>query len=275
MEDIIYAMKREMLRRKYSIKTISTYIFCLKRFLNKCQKDLNKITKKDIKEFLYNFKTGNTINVYLNSIKFFFEEILKRKLTLYIRYSKVPVKMPVFLSKEEIVKLINSIDNEKHKLIVKLMYSAGLRVGEAVNLRTIDLDFENNYGWVRNGKGSKDRLFIIAENLKKEIIDHINSNCLKDNDWLFKGESGHLSIRSVQEIIKSAKKKAKINKKISPHTLRHSFATHLIENGCDVASVQTLLGHSSIETSMVYVHAAGKMLNVKSPYDSLNSISPL
>lgn len=274
MQDLTYSMKREMLRRKYSIRTIRAYVFCVNQFFRICHKELKRINKKDIEDYLYRFveknAAGNTINVHLNALKFFFEESLRKRLTINIKYSKIPKKLPEFLTKDEFIRLVNAIENKKHKLIVKLIYSAGLRVGELVNLRVKNLELEKNYGWVRQGKGNKDRLFIIAEKLKDEIKEFIKNNNLNNEDWLFKGNNrNHLSIESIQNIIKKAAKIAKINKNVHPHTLRHSFATHLIENGYDVASVQSLLGHNSMQTTMIYLHLAGNMLNVKSPFDSL------
>ena len=154
--------------------------------------------------------------------------------------------------------------------MIKLLYSAGLRVSELVNLRVRDLELENNFGWVRSGKGNKDRMFILAGSLKEELIYHTENNKLDYDSFLFPSYNGHLSVRSVQEIIKKAAKKAGIKKNVHPHTLRHSYATHLIENGYDVATVQLLLGHNSPNTTMVYVHIAKpNMLNIKSPLDNL------
>ena len=268
-------MKREMLRRKYSIRTIKSYIFCVNTFFKKYyNKELKRINKKDIQEHLYGFvekeSSGSTINLHLNALKFFFEEMLKKRLTINIKYSKTAKRLPEFLTKEEVVRLVNAIENKKHKLIVNLIYSAGLRVGESVNLKIRDFELDKNYGWVRQGKGNKDRLFIIAKKLKEGIKEFIEDNKLSYDDYLFKGYKGHLSIRAVQNIIKKVAIKSGINKNIHPHMLRHSFATHLIENGYDVASVQSLLGHSSIQTTMIYLHIASpKLINIESPFDSL------
>lgn len=271
--DIDYKVKREMLRRKYSPRTIHTYLYCIHNFFKNCNKDVSKLSKTDVREFLNDLikkdSAGNTINVYLNSLKFFFEEILNKRMRLNIRYSKVPKKLPVVLTKEEVKRLFNIIENNKHKLMIELMYSAGLRVSELVNLKVDDLEFEKNYGWVRKGKGNKDRLFIIAQSVKKELKDFINKN--KTDSYIFKGNNkNHISQKTIQEIVKKSAKKAKINKNVHCHTLRHSFATHLIENSYDVNSVQSLLGHNSSETTMIYVHMASpKMINVKSPLDEL------
>lgn len=269
--DVLYLLKRETYRRGMSQRTTLTYCQCVKQFLQYCKKDPKCVTKKDIKDYLDTLidkgACGNTINVHLNALKFLMEEILCKRIMLKIKYSKTPKTMPVFLTKEEVMRLFNAVDNSKHKLILELMYSAGLRVSEVVNLRKQDLEFERGIGWVRKGKGNKDRPFIIAKCLEAKLKQHCDSVV----NFLFEGRKGrHLHIRSVQEIVKNAAKKAKINKNIHPHSLRHSFATHLIENGYDVATVQPLLGHNSAETTMMYVHMANpRITNVKSPYDTL------
>lgn len=273
--DAIHLMVKEALRRGYSRKTIKTYAYCIKDFLNKSQKNTKNITKKDIRDYLDKLieknSSGNTINVHLNAIKFLMEEILRKKVMVHIRYSKAPKKLPTVLTREEVQNLLNAIQNPKHRLIAQLLYSSGLRVSELVHLKKEDLELDKGVGWVRNGKGGKDRLFIIAEKLKEDIKKHAEENCPELTSWLFQGVKGrHLSQKTVQEIIKSAAKKAGITKNVHPHTLRHSFATHLIENGCDLASVQFLLGHNSAQTTMVYVHMCPpKLVSVKSPYDSL------
>ncbi len=273
--DAIYLMKREMLRRKYSLRTIKSYSYCLNKFLLYFKdKNPRKLTKRDVKDFIdYNLidknRAGSTVNLYFNAIKFLMENILNKRLMYNVKYSKVPKTLPVVLTKEEVKRLINSIENSNHKLMIKLMYSAGLRVSELVSLKVKDLEFSKNYGWVRQGKGRKDRLFIIAKSLNEELQKFtLNKNL---EDFVFIGNNrNHISQRTIQEIIRKASKEAKIKKNVHPHTLRHSFATHLIENGYDVASVQSLLGHNSAETTMIYLHTASpKMINVESPLDKL------
>ncbi len=205
------------------------------------------------------------------AIRFFLEDVLTKKMKLNIRYNRRPKKLPVVLSKEEVKKLFEVIQNPTHKLMIELMYSSGLRVSELINLKLEDLELERGFGWVHGGKGNKDRLFIIAESLRNKIRKHTGKKKLNEYKYLFMSNRGtRYNIRSLQQIIKKAGKKAKIDKKISCHTLRHSFATHLIENGYDVSNVQCLLGHKSPETTMVYVHMAyPNMINIKSPIDSL------
>jgi site-specific recombinase XerD len=273
--DITYSMKKEMLRRNYSPKTIETYIHCVNNFLKYYSGNQRKISKDKIKEYLDGLikrgSSGNTINVHLNALGFLIKNILNKNFMIKIKYSKVPKKIPTVLTKHEIIRLVNCIDNEKHKLMIKLMYGAGLRVSELVNLKPENIEFENNFAWVRKGKGNKDRMFILANCLKDEIMNYIKENDINLDSWLFPGYKSHLSVRTVQEIIRKATIKAKISKKVHPHALRHSYATHLIENGYDLMSVQSLLGHNSPQTTMIYLHIARmKMINVKSPLDSLD-----
>lgn len=272
--DVHDKIKREMYRLHYSPRTAKTYLYCVDEFFKTVKKDVSKVSKSDIRDYLNTMASknvaGNTLNVHLNALKFFFERVLHKQMLLHLKYSKTPKKLPVFLTQEETRRLINSISNQKHRLMVELMYSAGLRVSELVNLKVKDLEFEGNYGWVRHGKGDKDRRFIIAETLRERLKVYMEANRLDLESWTFNGRNGPITGGSVLMIIKKASKLAKINKKIGTHTLRHSFATHLIENGYDVASVQSLLGHNSLDTTMIYVHMANpKLFNIKSPLDSL------
>jgi site-specific recombinase XerD len=269
--DVIEAMKKEMLRRKLSHQTILTYLFYVRKFLASCKKDPKEFSKTDIRDFLDKYvekdSAGSSINVVHNALRFMMEEILRKSMKLNIRYSKAPKQLPVCLSKEEVLRLIDSITNKKHRLLVSLSYGAGLRVGEVVKLKPEDIDFDAGVGRVRHGKGDKDRPFILPECLKEEL-----KRILDDSEvYLFPGNKRtHLSSRSVQEIVKTAAKKAGIQKKVHPHTLRHSFATHLLESGVDVIAVQALLGHNEVRTTMVYLHTVKpKLLNVKSPLDRL------
>lgn len=277
--DVIYLIERECKRRNYSEKTIETYCYCVQKFLDRIKKEPRKITRKEIQEYIdflvENKASGSTVNVYVNALKFLMEEILNKRVLLRIKYSKTPKRLPVVLTKEEVMRLIGVIENPKHKLLIELMYSAGLRVSELVHLKIQDLELEKNFGWVRSGKGKKDRLFIIARCLKENLIDYIALNNLDYYSWLFLGRKGrNIHQASIRAIVKKAAKDAKINKNVHCHTLRHSFATHLIENNYDLMSVQNLLGHSSSKTTMVYVHVASpSLINIKSPLDELKDSS--
>jgi integrase/recombinase XerD len=256
------------------MQTIATYVYCLEGFLNWCKKPVNKITKKDVREWIEfhsdRGNSGNTMNVNLMALKFYFEQCLGRKIWIDIKYSKVPTKIQRFLTKEEIRRLMANISNWKHRLIVQLMYGAGLRVSEVRNLKVSELINRNEgYGFVRNGKGGKDRLMIIHPVIAEKIGNLIKIEELCDGDYLFTTNRGDkYSIRTFQKIIKDAAKKAEIRnwKEVHPHTIRHTFATHLIENNYTLSDVQATLGHKSPETSMIYVHNNnGRMISTKSP----------
>ncbi|MBW2972645.1 tyrosine-type recombinase/integrase [Candidatus Woesearchaeota archaeon] len=269
--DELYALKREALRRGLSHKTILTYTQCVKQFMRHCKKDFASVRKSDITSYIDILidrqACGNTLNVHINALKFMFQEVMGRRVTLKIRYCKRPKMLPVYLTKQEIIRLFDAVANPKHKLVLELIYSAGLRVGEVVKLKPADIDIETGIGWVRKGKGGKDRPFIIAQCLKKQLSEQVSA-C--KGAYVFDGRNGHLTVRSVQEIVRHATLRAEIHKKVHPHSLRHSFATHLIENGYDVVAVQPLMGHSSAETTQIYVHMATPVqIAVKSPYDSL------
>lgn len=271
--DWVAAVRRECLRRRYSERTIKTYTCCISRFLKFAGKTLDRISKVDVRLFLEHLsakeRTGNTMNVYHMAIRFLFEQVLDKRMWIDIKYSKIPEKLPVVLTKEEVRNLFNAIENEKHRLMIELMYSAGLRVSELINLQVRDLEIEKGFGFVRSGKGSKDRVFILADKLKDKLKNLIkNENLSKDYFLFSSNRRKKYHMRSLQQIIKDAARKTKLSKKISCHTLRHSFATHLIESSHSISEVQALLGHKSPETTQVYLHTASpNMIKIKSPLD--------
>ena len=216
-------MKKEMLRRRFSMRTVQSYIFCVEKFMKKVQ-DPNKIRKNEIKEFLHELsqrkRAGSTMNVYLSAIKFLVNDILRKNINIKIRYSKTPKRLPVFLTRDELKRLFQAIENQKHKLMVELMYSAGLRVSELLHLKARDFEVDMGFGWIRKGKGNKDRPFIIAKRLKDEVVYYIIENKLTQDDFLFaRNKVIPLSTRTVQEILKKAAKKAGIKKKVHPHII--------------------------------------------------------
>jgi len=269
------AVKRECRKRRYSEQTADAYLYWIHRFLNWCRKELGKISKKDVRAFIQKLDNrnlaGNTLNQAHMALKFLFEGVMNRKMWIDIKYSKVPERIQRVLTKEEVRKLLGEIKNEKHRLMIELMYSAGLRVSEVVNLKVKDLVLDKDYGFVRNGKGGKDRLFILAFVVREKIKNLIFMSDLNEEDYVFvSNRKNKYSIRSLQQIIKKSAKSAELDwRNIHCHTLRHSFATHLIEQGDSVGDVQVMLGHKSPETSIGYVHSSGQMIKIKSPLDSL------
>ncbi len=268
------AVRRECKRRRYSERTAKTYVYCINRFLNFTNKELGKISKKDVRLFLEDLsekeRSGNTMNTYHMAIRFLFENVLEKRMWIDIKYSKVPERIQKSLSKEEVKMLIGKIENWKHRLMIELMYGAGLRVSELINLRVKDLVLNEGYGFVRSGKGNKDRLFILAKVVSEKLENLIEMEKLEGENFVFQSNrGGKYNVRSLQQIIKRAARAAKLDwKEIHPHTLRHSFATHLVERGNSVSDVQSLLGHKSPETTFTYLHnSAGKMVGIKSPLD--------
>jgi integrase/recombinase XerD len=274
--DLVELMKKELLRRHYSPRTVESYSFCLKKFLLWCKdKEPRAITKRDVKTYLDELCEKNlaasTLNLHQQALKFALMNVLNKRFFFNMPFSKLSKRLPEVLTQEEVVKLFDAIENPKHSLMVRLMYSSGLRVSELVNLRVKNFEFDKNYGWIRRGKGNKDRLFVLSEFIKQELVEFIRSSGIDYDSLIFQGKIyGHLTTRTVYAIVKQASAKAGLGKGVHPHTLRHSFATHLIENGYDLVKVQALLGHSSPDTTMVYVHMASPdLLGVKSPYDCL------
>jgi integrase/recombinase XerD len=263
-------IETELKLRGCSPRTIESYLFFLNPFLKLVQNPQN-IEIDKVKFFL-----AGLINKYSNksralavsSLRFFFKRIVDRPdIFIKLEVPKKEKKLPTVLSVQEVRDLIDSTNFAKSKIILKMLYSSGLRISELVNLTPKDLDFQQNLGWVRKGKGSKDRMFKIAESIKKPLQKYLSEN--PKNKYLF-SEDSPMSPRNVQIMIKKSAKKANINKKVTPHTLRHSFATHLLERGENLLVIQQLLGHENLETTRIYTHISQEQIkNVKSPLDNL------
>ena len=178
-------------------------------------------------------------------------------------------RLPSVLNTGELTDIINSIENIKHKCIVLLLYSSGIRRGELLNLKTEDIDFDRKTLFISRGKGNKDRISILSETvieyLKKYILEY------KPREWLFTGQTGgQYSASSIWKIFDRLKNKNNITRKGSVHLLRHSFATNLLESGTDIRYIQALLGHNSLKTTELYTHVTNKdLLKIKSPLDNL------
>ncbi|MBI2145731.1 tyrosine-type recombinase/integrase [Candidatus Woesearchaeota archaeon] len=276
--DLTTQITKTGLRRGLSKNTLATYSHCVEKFFRICRKNPYELRKQDILEFMDKMieqnVPGNTLNVQINALKFFYQEVLHRRLTINLPIQKVPRRLPHFLEKEDVIQLLAQITNPKHKLMITLLYGTGMRVSELVHLKVKDFFFLAGYGWVRQGKGKKDRLFIIPEILHEELMEYIKQQNLADEDWLFSSWKSRpqqsYSDQSIRAILNQARRTGNLRQHIHPHMLRHSFATHFIQNGYSPLELQPLLGHSKVETTMIYVHCAAlRMLRVKSPLDSL------
>ncbi len=261
--------RQELKLRNYSSKTIKAYLRCLEEYFDFKKSNLEKINEEDIKQFLLNKQDKNyapqTINLYLNAIKFFYREVLKIPRKINLKFAKRNKKLPIVLSRKEIKDIIDIIKNPKHKLIISLAYGAGLRVSEVVNLKIKDVNLEELTIHLKNTKGKKDRITIFPEKIKNNIKNFTARK--NSNNYLFESKQGEkLTERTPQKILKNALRKADIKKDATFHSLRHSFATHLLENGVDIRYVQKLLGHQNIRTTQRYTQVTNpKLKDIKSP----------
>ena len=271
LKELLGKIENELKLRGYSRKTIKSYILCLTgyfRFIKNVKKDpdIHSI-KKYLLEKQERGQSGQTINLHLNAIKYFYREICKSSTNITLKYYKTSNKLPVVLSKSELEKIIASISNTKHKLLISLSYGAGFRVSEAVNLKIKDINLEELTIHIKGAKGNKDRMTIFPEKIKPELIELIALR--NKNDYVFASErGGKLTERTAQKVFEEARNDARISKDATFHSLRHSFATHLLENGVDIRYVQEVLGHQNIRTTQLYTKVTNPALkNIKSPLE--------
>ncbi len=272
-QEFLKKIEVELKISKNSEHTIKNYIRANSQLLNLVKKEPEKITEDDLKLYMaenLSNKSSSTTILFLSAIKFAFSNILGKDISKNIRRPKKERKIPSVLTKEEVKKIINSTKNKKSNLIISLLYSCGFRVSELVNLKLEDLNFEEKIGHVRKGKGKKDRIFNIPSFLEQELKEQAEKQKQKNKKNLISGKKDKMTSRNIQKIVKNAANKAGIKKKVSPHTLRHSFATHLLESGVDIRKIQELLGHADLSTTQIYTHISNEELKkVKSPYDAM------
>ncbi|HLC53849.1 MAG TPA: site-specific tyrosine recombinase/integron integrase [Candidatus Nanoarchaeia archaeon] len=265
-------LRSELRLRGLSPMTVRNYSFFVEKFLKQEQKPADTLTSDDAKHYLgslFDTKSKNTIMLAAAALKFFYVEILKKDFT-QVKMPKKDRQLPSVLTKDEVKSLIDSADTEKSRLMISLLYSTGLRVSELVNLKVTDVAFSENTGWVRRGKGAKDRLFIMSPSVGQALQEYLKE---RKHEYVFSAEKP-LTTRNIQKIIKLTSKRANIQKKVTPHTLRHSFATHLLEQGTDIRKIQVLLGHSSLNTTQMYAHVSSEELKkISNPFDAL--VAPL
>lgn len=241
-------------------------------FLSWIKKQPEQIVKQDIKDYFAHLIdkkiSASSISLKKASLKFLFDEILKRNIVDF-KTPKIPKHIPVVLTKDEVKRLIDSAGSYKSRVMIEFLYSSGLRLSEMIKLKVDDLEIKEKIGWVRKGKGSKDRMFLLSDTIIKELEKYMLT--LEHNEeYLFPGEKGHISPRNVQKIVEKASERAGFKKKVHPHMLRHCFATHLLEAGVDIRKIQELLGHSKLDTTQIYTSVSKTELKkVKSPLDSI------
>ena len=269
----LHQLEQEMKLRKFSSKTVKSYIYYINKTLKFAKKGPRDINTEDIRNFLEymsdNRASGSTLNSAYSALKFYFEKILHRKFFMSIPRAKKAKKLPVVLNKEEIKHVLAKINNVKHKLILGLAYSSGLRISEVANIKIEDLDLNNKTITIRQGKGAKDRLSILPEKIIEPLKKYTKNKT--GNNYLFESaRGGKLTERSLQKVFQNALNRSNIKKSASFHSLRHSFATHLLESGTDIRYIQELLGHARLETTQIYTKVSNNNLkNIKSPLDAL------
>jgi len=269
MEKYLRETDELMRLRNYSPKTRKSYLHCLQDYFIFKHDDLGSLDILSVKTFLLRKQNKGaapqTINLYLNAIKFFYREIINYRGVINLKFAKRSNKLPVVLSRNEITTIIDTVKNQKHKILLSLAYGSGLRVSEAVNLKIKDINTDELTIHIKDAKGKKDRLTVFPEKLKKEISALIYSR--DKNEYVFESErGGKLTTATAQKVFEQALKKSGVAKEATFHSLRHSFATHLLENGVDVRYVQELLGHQNIRTTQLYTKVTNPQLkNIKSP----------
>ncbi len=266
-----YLQKLEL--KKYANNTVKTYVVCFEAFINYYKNyKLLEINEDLIRQYLQKLiqegKSNSYLNQSINSIKFYYEIVLEMPNRFYsIERPRKENKLPKVISKEEVQAIINATNNIKHKCLLSLLYSAGLRRSELLNLKITDIDSKRMLIRVEASKGNKDRMTLLSKTTLKDLRIYFKE--YKPQKWLFEGQDGNkYSPTSLVKIMKNACKKSGIKKEVTPHTFRHSFATHLLENGTDLRYIQSLLGHSSSKTTELYTHVAvNSFIGIKNPLD--------
>ena len=264
--------------RRYSINTISSYVECVRIFLNyHSQKHYLEIDNNDValfnRDYILNQKLSATYQgQFINAIKLFYEKVPRKKLV--IQNMERPRKgspLPKVLSKEDVAKLLNTTENIKHKAILSLIYSCGLRRSELINMKITDIDSKRNVINIRHAKGDKDRIVPLSEKILIMLREYYKK--YHPQKWLFEGKitGTQYTETSLNHLFQRAKSKAQIKMPCTLHTLRHCYATHLLEAGTDIRYIQVLLGHKHGKTTEIYTHVTTKSIQkIKSPFDDLD-----
>lgn len=278
IEKLLLGFEQKLILQRYSLNSIRNYKSAVKSFLETAEKKFshpNELNEEMIEKYVLwkvqKHKVGvSHQRMIIASIDKFYKSLYNRKLDVKHLYpSRKSYSLPNYLTKEEVRKLIAKVENIKHRCIIKLLYGSGLRLSELLHLRVSDIDSKSMIIHIRKSKGNKDRVVMLSNSLLQELRIYFKKH--KPNDFLFEGQTGGIySAKSVQMVVKKAASKAGIKKQVTPHTLRHSFATHLLESGTDVRFIQELLGHNSIKTTEIYTHITNiSKSKIKSPLDSL------
>lgn len=270
--------RNEITRKGFRKNTIDNYTSCLSFFLKKFNgvvSEPKKINETQIKEFLSQFKSRNTQRAHHSAIKCFFHFVLHQPNKFkYIEYARQDSKLPVVFSVNEMQSLITACTNIKHKAIICLMYSVGLRVSEVLNLKIKDIDSDRMLIYIKDAKGGFDRQVGLDPSLLQLLRNYYKE--YKPVDFLFNGQNEpQYSERSIQQFLKKYSLAAGIKKHIHPHLLRHNCATHMVESGTDINLIQKILGHKNVKTTNIYLHISDNYLRkIASPLSKISLNQP-
>ena len=274
-QEALQLFHQQLILKSYSPSTIRTYENELMQLLQKIGKvPADKLTVADIKRYLAHSMevdgiSENTAHSRLNALKFYYEQVLKKEKFFWeIPRAKKPQQLPKVISEEKVLKALLNVVNTKHKVMLLLAYSAGLRVSEVVNLQPHHINSDRMQILLQGAKGKKDRMATLSPVVLEELRSYYKT--YRPKTWLFEGQiaTEHISKRTAQTVFKQAFDRMGLPPSISFHSLRHSYATHLLENGTDIKFIQELLGHSDIKTTLRYTHVSKKELGkIESPLD--------
>jgi integrase/recombinase XerD len=271
------SLVKELRIRKYSRKTIKNYLYYNNHLLHHYMKTPEEISNNDIRNYInqqveYKDLSASSINTIINAVRFYYGNVLNKKFAYDFPRPKRDKLLPVVFSRKEVLKILEALNNIKHKTLLTIVYSAGLRVSEAVTLRLSDIDQYRNLIIVHKAKGRKDRQTILSQKAFSLLLQYVSIE--RPSDWLFPGQdnNSHISVRTAETVFKNALEKAELNKEAGIHSLRHSFATHLLEDGVDLRYIQQLMGHESSKTTEIYTHVSTRTIKlIKSPLDNIDS----
>jgi integrase/recombinase XerD len=274
-------MLEELQRRNYAESTIRSYIRIVEDFSRRFNRAPDRLGPKHIREYQSGLFTkqkfaASTVTVYLAALRFFYTKTLKRTWsTAETPYPKKVFPLPTILSQEEVAQLIDSALTPYHRTLLMTLYATGVRRAELTRLKVTDVDSKRMVIHVQGGKGRKDRDVMLSPKLLDELREHWRRLKRKPSVWLFPGNSHHssdqpITTKVVWQACRNAAKRASIKKNVHPHSMRHCFATHLLEQGADLRTIQLLLGHSNLKETTIYLHLSRRHLNATaSPLDSL------
>lgn len=273
------AMLREMALRGFAARTQQVYVSWVARLVSKTRVLPEELSEVQVRRYLADLSqaglSASTLNQAISAVRFFFNAVLHREWPLELQYQRAPQRVPVTMSREEVGRLLAKVPGLRERAAMEVAYAAGLRLNEVMHLKVVDIDSERMILRVEQGKGKKDRNVMLSPALLETLRAYWRQS--RPRVWLFPGHGGKRPLHPtvMQRAFKQAKQEARIAKQVSFHSLRHSFATHLLESGVNVRTIQALLGHRSLGSTQRYTHVAGDYLRqTRSPLDALKPVSP-